>query len=386
MKRLVISLDTGFDGCKIVVNEQLFREPFVVEDITDVVNQYPMNIKNKDYIRYEKDGRVYLVGQMARKSLQEADHRARAGSELDTFYTTGRFGTNLFRAGLEAFLGYALCRYEEYTNENKGTEKFSIEDIKNWDIHVGTALPHQFMDEIWKTNVKGYLVGHHEFNLYIGGRTISFNFDLKEDNCVYNSQAICALIDKVTDDKGSMIENDKTIYDYLPALIIDAGYKTVGKFKLARDGRMDKPESNMTYAMDNINNVVAAKVREKEPEFQSYMVEEMYFTGEEVYYEGENGLETFNIREMRDKETDEMAKKLMEYLMVEHRKLLDIKIILLAGGTGAAYYKTINEFCSKRANLKDKVWLADNGFNGDKCDPVFAIAIGMYKAMVNNLG
>lgn len=388
MKRLVISIDPGFDGCKIVINKQTYSIPFVVEDITSAATSFPVARSDKKFIRCEYEGRMYLVGEYARKSMLEADHQENAKEEMDTFYTIGRFGTTLFKVGLNAFLGYGLYLYQEYTKDKKGDEVFKIEDMANWDIHLGAALPHQYMEDLWKKYVKDDLTEQHTFVLHIGGEEdIHFDFKVEENNCVYNSQAVSALICEVTDDNGNMIEKNKTIFDYLPALVNDGGYKTLGIFKLSRDGRMDKSESNSDFAMHNINEAVAAEVRKKKPGVFSYMIEELYKNKEAVFYEDESGtVQEIDIETLKDTETVTMANKLINYLMEKHDKLLDIKMFLLAGGTGSAYFNTIKEFCDKRINLKDKVCLAKNGFDGKECDPVFAIAIGLYKSMILALG
>lgn len=384
MKRLVIAIDPGFDGAKIVVNKHCYHYPFVVEDITNDISSFPVKRTDKNFVLCEMGERTYLVGEYARKSLQEAEHQDNARAEMDTFYTVGRFDTLLFNVGLNAFLGMALYDYAHDSKKDDSVEPFNIEDLSNWDIFVGVALPHQHCDELWEKSVKGYLLDHHDFTLHIGSdKNIRFKFDLKKENCVYNSQAICALLNMVCDDNGLMIDQDKTIMDYLPALILDGGYKTLGKFKLSRDGRMDKPESNSLYAMHNINEEVAAKVRDKVPGIFPYMIEDKYNNDEPIHYEDENGdVKSYNVVEMRDAITKNKALQMMEYLMREHNKLLDIKLILLAGGTGAAYYDTVKDFCDKRNNLKEKVLLANSGFDGEKCEPVYAIVIGLYKAMI----
>jgi len=376
MKRLVISIDPGFDAAKIVINKRQYKYPFAVEDITEELDKFPLQRTDNSFVLCKMDGRTYLVGEYARRSLLETEHLEEAKVDMDNFYTTGRFKTNLFKVGFFAFMGMALYDYAQETKD------ISIDDINNCELFVGVALPHEFCDILWKTCIKDLLAEDHKFILDIGNnKNIKFDLILKENNCVYNSQAICALIDMVCNDDGNMIEKDKTIMDYLPAIVIDAGYKTLGKFKLSRDGRMDKAESNTLFAMNNINEQVSAKIREKVPNIYPYMIEDLYKNNESVYYEEDGEVKYFNIKKMRDEITKQKAIQLMEYLRRQHNNLLDVKLILLAGGTGAAYFDTINEYCSKRINLKDKVWLAKSGFDGAECDPVFAISIGLYKAM-----
>lgn len=386
-KVLLVAIDPGYDGCKIVINKQTYHMPSSVEDISKVSSVVRVNY-DEEFITYESDGASFLVGKYARKSLLETDHSEKARADLDTSYTLGKFGTDVFRVGVRASLGYALIQYSEFTKSQKEVPVFELADMPNWDVHVAVALPHEHMESLWKQHVKPFITGKHEFSLNIGlSRKEDFSFKFKEENCGYNSQTICALLSVITDDDGKMIQG-KTLVDYLPAIILDGGYKTFGIFKLARDGRIDNPESNLDFAMHNVNEIVAAKIRSTyNCNVHSYMIEEYANGTEELWYVDDKDIsQKIDVKAIRDNEIEEMAKKLIKHLLEKHNNLKDARTILDAGGTGEAYFKYIKAFCEeKRHNLKDNVKLADQGFNGEPCQPVFAIAIGLYKAMVDEL-
>lgn len=386
MNKLFIALDPGFNGGKIVVNQQLFILPSAIKDITEELHKYPIIPRDKNHVRLKFNDRIYLVGDYASKSLLNEDNN-NADDEKNDLYNIAKFGTELFHAGLIAMLGYGLYKYEEYSIEKDIENPFKISEIDKWELCVGVALPHEFQDDIWNKHVKKYLHDKHNFTLHIGADLeINYNFELKEENCVYNSQAVCALISVITDDFGNATDNTKSILDYLPVLVLDGGYKTFGMFKLSKDRSIGNAESNTKYAMHNIHEDVAAIIRKDNENIKSYMIEEYYNTNELIYYQDENGeFKSHNVREIRDEITEKTAKKLIDYLVIKYNKLLDIKMIVVSGGTGAAYYDYIKDFADKRPNLKGKTILTDVGFNGEKCDPVYAIAIGLYKAMISSM-
>ena len=73
---------------------------------------------------------------------------------------------------------------------------------------------------------------------------------------------------------------------------------------------------------------------------------------------------------------------LIDYLNTKFEDLLDVKQMLITGGTGAAYYKHISSYMKeKRGHLEGKVLLTNYKFQGKEIEPVFAIAIGVYKTI-----
>lgn len=377
-KRLVIAVDPGFDGCKIVINKRCYNIPFMVEDITDDVDNFSLARFGNDFIRVEYDNKTYLVGEYARKALLEKEQREKSKADLDMNFSINRFNTEKFKVGFKAFLGYALYRFCQED------EKFELNNINDYDIFLGVALPHEYSDQVWDNSVRECAAGKYKFKLIVSNdKPIDIDFNIKVENCFHNSQTISALSSKILDDDGNSVDDGKNIFDYLPALIIDGGYLTLGIINLTKSGKMVKSESNQTYAMHNINEMVANEIRSKKPDFMSYMVEE-YVNSNEVlrYKDTDNEFQKFDVVELKKKYTANMATQLFDYLNKQFDDLLDIKYILVAGGTGKAYYEVFKNLCDKRENLKDNLYLADNGFNGEPCEPVFAVAIGLYKSIV----
>ena len=80
--------------------------------------------------------------------------------------------------------------------------------------------------------------------------------------------------------------------------------------------------------------------------------------------------------------TDETCEQLIEYIKEKYNNLLDIKQIVVAGGTGAAYYEGISKYIKgHRSNLADHVILAQYKFMGKMISPVQAISVGLYKVL-----
>jgi len=175
--------------------------------------------------------------------------------------------------------------------------------------------------------------------------------------------------------------------------VIDGGYKTVGLFMLTQAQKVSEAESNTEYAMGNVHKEVAKLLREDYGrDIEPYQIP--YILNEEggkinclvTEADGTQTVETVDVQEMVLASEEALCEKLIAYLNEKFDKLLDIKQIIITGGTGSAYYNHISNYMKeKRKNLKDSVILTDYKFKGKAIDPVYAIALGMFKTLEDQL-
>lgn len=377
-KKIVLAIDTGFDGGKICVNGNLINIPFMIQDISSDKEDYELRRIDDSFIRCIKDGKTYLLGEVARTFLLNESRRENRRSDMEVFYTLDRFNMPQFEVALDAFIAYGLYCYSKISKADKNIETFSLSEINEWDIYVGVALPHQFIDKYIPV-VEGYLKKEQNLKLIVGtDETGDINYSIKET--FYNSQVVCALINEAVDDNGN--DSEDSPYDNLPALILDGGYKTFGYFEFARDESITNDASNIDYAMKNINDRVAAMLSEKTgTPYTDYMVDELALKNEDVHYIENNEVKTINVASEKEAVLEEISQKLIEHLNERYRNLLDIKMILVAGGTGYAYYKYIKDYCEKERPYIKVVLACKNGFLGKECNPVYAVVCGLYKDM-----
>lgn len=247
---------------------------------------------------------------------------------------------------------------------------------------MGLALPHQFLEELVPV-MRNYLIEKSSvFTLTIGSsELIEIKLPIKE--CMFNSQTVSALINEVTDDNGQDIEG-KSIFDSLPALILDGGYQTFGMFMFERDQSITGAESNQDYAMRNINEAVAERIRKYKPDVYDYMVEELCNKNEVVRYLDDNGkVNSIDVCGVKQEEMDNTIESLVKYMLKKYDNLLDVNTILLAGGTGESYYDSIYAYLSEhRDYLVEKTSLPKGTFNGEVVPSVYAVVTGLYKDMI----
>jgi hypothetical protein len=247
---------------------------------------------------------------------------------------------------------------------------------------VGVALPHKHLYDLMPI-VNAYLEKEVDINISIGSDDpVHYKFFIPKSH--FNSQVVCMLINEVVTDDIDDVQGEDDLYNHLPALIIDGGYKTLGKFKFAADQSIVGDDSDTEYAMLNVNEMVAAEINSYRPGFAEYQIDEMCAKKEIVRYIDDTGKPAeIDVCALRDKYLKEVSESLLTQLCNEYDNLLDIKTILVGGGTGSLYYPYIQAFCKeKRPYLADKVVLAGSqNFHGHECGPVRAIAVGLYKDM-----
>lgn len=383
MKKVLLAMDTGFDGCKICINGYLINIPFAVFDITGKDYQFLAHRSSDDFIRSEIAGKTHLLGERAKISLLESKQRAEA-KQMDTFYTIGRFKTEAYKVALKSFIGYALYKYEQYSLKND-KDPFTIKSLNEGkvELYVGSALPHSQKDEIWEESVLPTLLEPISLNLLVGEEApVSINIQLTEDNLCMNSQVISAMFAVTLDEEGNF--KPECIGDQmLPMLVIDAGYLTVGIFLFSQNGQVVVAESNQEFAMHNVNERTANIMKEHRSDITPYNVETLAKKNEKIRYSYKQGNETvynfYDVAQLRNKEIERAATNLNSYLCNTFNDLLDVKSIVVAGGTGDQYYKHLEPDYKKR--LID-AQLARPEMAGETHDPVFAVVIGLYRSML----
>lgn len=382
-KRVVVALDTGFEGGKINVNGHLYNIPFMIQDITDLPNSYKMRRMDENFIRCKKDGREYLLGSIAREYVLNARRRDEKQAVLESFYTMERYNMKIFEVALTAFIGYGLYRYAVDSAADPAEETFELVNLADYEINVGIALPHKYLADLTEV-VEGYLIKPQEIELIVGTTKVNYGFNIKRT--FYNSQVICALINEaVTDEFEDVMEN--SIYDNLPALIMDSGYKTHGEFEFDRTQSISGDSSKYEYAMMEVNRRVADKISMYKPGYHDYMIDDLVEKHEKVnYIDSSSGkVQSIDVEVLKQEALAMVAAELIDHLNKTYGDLLDIKVILVAGGTGKAFYPYIKDYCEKNRPHINVMLAGSQGFMGKPLEPVYAIVCGLYKDIMMQL-
>lgn len=382
-QNLVIAIDPGFDSSKVVyTGGGMFKVPKEVVDITGKDKAF-LGPKQEGFLKISLlKGKEHLVGSYATKYIHEAggEESEERLAHADTFAT---FETADSEISLKAMLGLALVHMAEEGNtclnlitQSDGSKTINMNGAK---VYVVVTLPHDAEDKEW-AYVDRYLSTQQTFS--IETMNCVYNIDMKTAYNTHSSQVISALLGAISEDEGGINMLSEIMQsNRLPAIILDGGYKTLGRFKLTSVRSVDGGESNTTFAMRNIYERVVATLKSE------YGRADMTVAGLKACLAGDGLVayikdgkgETVDARVILEKEIRTVCEELIAELEGKYNNLLDIKTILVTGGTGSVYYNCLSEILEKKYSWI-KVILTDYEFYGEKISPEFAIAIGAFKA------
>ena len=164
--------------------------------------------------------------------------------------------------------------------------------------------------------------------------------------------------------------------------MMDAGYKTVGLFELAKNLSIN-PEtafSDTDHAMYNIDKYVEEKVKDAGREDFSYLQVQYHARGEGNPAVRKNTT-VINVKDIYEKVLAEEAVKLCSLLEGKY-SLDDVENMFITGGTGIAYYPHIKKYMAEHHGLT-KVVLTNRADDGSEISPMYAIVIGLHKQLKN---
>jgi hypothetical protein len=388
--RLFIVVDPGFDSIKVLINGYYLKFPKEVVDITDLDDTKFLGKKTNTYIKAcIIDGKQHLVGEYAAKFL--ADKDSDDSDDVDDKYhdSYSTFKTSdkkilILSAIAKGLINYALNAKTNLVEikkvEDAAEPTFDV-NICNCKVFVAVAMPHGAVDA-W-SYVESWLKGKHEYK--IETKEGIYNINIDTTNSMVSSQVISALYGVLTDDEGALPEEgeEKLNEEHLPAIVIDGGYLTLGIAHFTTANLVDESESNQTFAMRNIYENVAARIREESgrTDVTSVMIKQtMKSKIKEIHYEdvNEEG-HTIDVSKIVVEETRKVCEALIANLKERYKKLVNIKTIIVTGGTGMIYYDQIKELLAKSDWIN--VMLTDYEFYGEDITPDYAIVVGTYKVL-----
>ena len=388
--RVFVAVDPGFDSIKVTVNGYYLKFPKEVADVTDLDESSYLGKKGNAYMKVRYiDGKQHLVGAYAATYLNENRSDVSNGTEEserlhDTFETFKTIDKQILimsaiARGLIVYAQQSKNKFVKLVKNDDGTYDVNVNGAT---LYIGVALPHDTVDRSW-SYIENWLKDTHEFQLETADGVYNLKLDTHRALC--GSQVIAALYGAITDDEGKELEAEDGLLNEkrLPAIVIDGGYRTLGIAHFTSVQMVDHSDSNLSFAMWNIYENVAKRIREetgRENITSNYIKEVMRKDDKMVNYRDKDGKgASLDAGEYVREETRRVCEAMMGELQNKFDNLFEVKTVLVTGGTGMAYYEHIKDI------LSDSKWinviLTDYEFQGEKITPDYAIVVGMYKVL-----
>lgn len=382
-KQLGIAVDPGFDSFKIIIEGHSLKFPFNVEK-TDENDFNNMNIDSSFILYRNEANETYRVGKYARDLIYENKSQSNIEDKMKEFYSANRLVSKEFEVGMLTAIGKSLYEYSQLDND------FDLNNISNYDIYLGVALPHSQVDG-YKKDVISKLSGTHKFKLTIGNLApIDFNIILDEHRIIPMSQTIAAIFNETSTSTGALDMDKNYFFTDGPTLVIDGGYYTVGLVTVSKGGTIDskKCESDVEHAMKNVNIKVADELKDIRPDAKHYTIEYLISenNGKLRYIKNnEDGTKegaVFDVAETKEKKINETCTEFIDYLNQKYNYLLDVNYVLVTGGTGNEYFNQLKEYyVGKNFVDSDKFILSNVKLNGKDLSVEYGIVAGSYKVV-----
>lgn len=389
MKNIVISTDVGFNGIKVIVGteeKELFNfhtdsDVFEVTNLTSVGSG--TNLEDTIYVKEESSNtkKTFVVGKAAKEYLTTPD--AKKQVEEDTFYTMGdteeegykRFFSASFKKLHLAVIYRAvntLSHMKDYSDILSSSDKYKL--------HIKVELPHSiYKDSSYLSVISGNIKQADErlmFKTHLDGTYNKLPQLINDAEISFMSQVIAAVI----------CELDSNEELNTPVFALDCGGNTIGIAMIENTMQVaDGATSNRDYAVNNINAAAVQQIMEltdNELELDINQVEEIAMSkGADSYKywsDKQDKSVSINIKEVYAKAVVDTAKKLAAHCFDRYKRDIGrCNTILIAGGTGEIYYKTLKKEFEKK--LDAAIILAEGEVTGTKNGSIFAVCAGGFK-------
>lgn len=402
-KIIAIAVDCGFNGVKICVNGKLFVFPSYIFPITSK-DELLMSNNSSDSIIYSerlsnRGTDSYVIGDMAKALINKYS----AIGEYQEFILNLKtlnvfFGMEEAIFLIRASIAYSLVKYSEDNDIG-----FSLDNLDAFTIYLNLAFPHDLMHQAF-----GYLMGplsvDTSINIDINGNMYSINLSIKQEHISCSSQVLAVFNELICDRNGAYSISMEELLNMLPAVVLDGGYRTQGVATISKDKSLlvEDVHSYEKYAMIEVNKETASIINDKAIDngavnykpIMEYDIESNIRSKIDFIYDikdsnndGRKRLVEvkFNeIKEIRDNILEKNANEYCDFL-IDTYKIGKSKTIIVAGGTGAAYFDIIKERISAYAGERINTVLLEDTYDGEVISPVFTIVIGAYKNLMNML-
>ena len=366
----IIGIDVGYSAVKIVSPSTIARFPSYAKKIQDGFSFAAGEPENAIFYK-DSDGQMWLIGETAQNLISDKDTTDSEAS----LYNREWMRSPMYKVLAEAGMGIAMSK-AEFT-DSKDT-KYVVAPEENDRIIIQTGLPERYLNN--SEELEDVFYGEHRFSLKIGKKPWKeYNIYIRKGDLDIMSQPKGTLFSACIDEKGN-IHPDAKKYMSSSTIIFDAGFGTLDIF-LIKKGSVLSGETYTELGMKQILKNTAERIKKEYgieipvPAMQKYLE-----TGKVRYRSRKKGEFISKQIEFGDILAEESKRVCDEAIekMSDAVDLLDYDYMLIAGGTGAAWFNQITNKFKDFETLK----VVQGNQNSD-LPFVYINALGYYKVRYN---
>ena len=356
-----IALDIGYSAVKGFSPNRVYSFPSYAKKMTGTFTGIGELDPKSLYYKDEKD-QVWLVGSTAQKDLSTQD----TNDSVLSLYGRNRYFSSMFL--VLARTGLALGMIENEYGDPNGKE-----------LYIQTGLPPAFA-KADAPLLRQVLGTTHVFEVKRGNNPWQkFSFTLLPERIKIMAQPMGSFLSAFLTGEGKYIPSASD-YTGKKALILDGGFGTTDLYSLA-DGRVDGSESLSDLGMKEVFKRTSEKIFDAYheeipvPAFQQILDEGQVFAFDRVNRKG-----TYRpFIEFLEESNRQVCREVLTHIDNAY-DLRSYGLLLVTGGTGAAWLSMIREAYSGLGTLK-----VVTGNQNDELSHTFSNVRGYYLFLLRSL-
>lgn len=356
--RIPCGIDIGYSAIKV---KSPYNESVIPSIVRRVTRDAPLLISDDD-IRYSgEDGRTWYVGSIAKKSLTAGN----TAIKKSTMLGRQRIQSHEFLVQIRVALFFASLRGLTEDGYERDTRALKIQ----------TGLPPEFIRQD-SALLKDRFAGTHTFRIKIGKRPwVKVTFEIGRGDVYVCKQPFGTLMSCVMNNQGEIV-NDALLTKNL--LVLDPGFHSVDTYHCLQGAAEGESLTWENYGMQAVFQRTCddiLKNTKNQADIDVYGLEQRLRDGF-VYYGPRKEKYFFEMDFMKN--LKEVCLGLLDELNTTYNNMMDVDVLILTGGTGAAWEGII------RDEYKDMGGLEILTANEGK-DIVCANVEGYYNLLVSRL-
>ena len=357
--RIPCGIDIGYSAIKV---KSPYNESVIPSIVRKVARDAPLLISDDD-IRYSgEDGQIWYVGSLAKKVLT-------SGS------TAVKKSTLLGRQRIQSKEFLVQIRVAMFFASLKGlTEDGYDRDIRP--LKIQTGLPPEFVRKD-SALLRSRFAGTHTFRIKVGNRPwTKVSFEIAKSNDVFIcKQPFGTLMACVMNNEGKVV-NEEILSKNI--LILDPGFHSVDTYHCLQGATEGESLTWENYGMQAVFQRTCddiLKNTKNEADLDVYALEQ-HLKDAFIYYGPRKNKYYFETDFMRN--LKEVCLALLGELDTTYNNMMDVDVLVLTGGTGAAWQDIIRDYYKDVGGLE--VVVANEGKN-----LVCANVEGYYNLLISRL-
>lgn len=330
-KAWIVALDIGYSAVKAMSKSGMFSFPsFAVRRSEDSISVGEPTANDIQY--RDESGVIWDVGEMAISRIQQNDN----SNTEEMLYSRNRYNNPMFL--VLARTGVAL-----------GLQNMTPFGSK---LILQTGLPPAYLKSDSKI-LKKVLIGKHEFHLKIGnGAWKKYVFELNDGNIKIMGQPMGSLFSATYKDNGREIDNAKQFLSS-NGLIFDGGFGTLDTFEI-RNRSIGAMQTFDHLGMKAVLHRAADIIyKQYDVEIAVSAMQNNLGWGHFTKFDPDTvSTQKIDINGIIESASREICMEAISQIRQIYNNLIDYKYLLITGGTGDAWLKTIKEYFSKMEGLE----------------------------------